>query len=67
MYKVLDQDDKKIIVDKVDIKKHRHISGREFTKDDNVKFISVAKKIVEKTKETTILASKKPKTWHLKK
>lgn len=39
MFNVLDKDDKKITVEKVDIKKHRHLSGREFTKEDkNITF-----------------------------
>ena len=36
MFKVLDTNGKKIIVDKVDKTKHRHVSGREFTKDEFV-------------------------------
>ena len=69
MYKVLDQDGNKVTVEKVDKKLHKHISWREFTKDDNVTFVSVAKpKPKQEPKETTnSLASKKPKTWPLKK
>ena len=64
MFKVLDQDGNKITVEKVDITKHKHLSWREFTKEE---FPSpVTKKPV--AKETTKpLASKKPKTWPLKK
>lgn len=40
MFDVLDKDGKKITVEKVDMKKHFHLSWREFTKDDkNVAFV----------------------------
>lgn len=50
MYKVLNEDNKVIVVESVDIKKHRHLSGREFTKDDNIK-TSVIKKVIAKKKK----------------
>lgn len=38
MYRVLNEKGKVEIVEVVDAKKHKHLSWRDFTKDDNVKF-----------------------------
>lgn len=48
MFNVLDKDGKKIKVAKVDTKLHKHISGRDFTKDDNVEFVSIISKVTNK-------------------
>lgn len=57
MFNVLNEDGVKIQVEKVDTKIHKHVSGRDFTKDDNVEFITVAKKVV--TPKKTITPKKK--------
>lgn len=45
-FKVLNEKGERVIVDSIDPKKHRHLSGREFP--------SIAKKVIEK------VAPKKP-------
>ena len=50
MFKVLNKETlQKEVVEKVNITKHLHISGREFTKEDAVEFVT--KKKVEEVKE----------------
>ena len=49
MYNVLDLNDKIIKVELIDIKNHRHLSGRFFNQDDNVEFVTI-KKVTKKTK-----------------
>lgn len=40
MFKVLDENGKIVVVEKINKSKHKHLSGREFTKDDkNVTFV----------------------------
>ena len=56
MYKVLDKNDKKIITDKVDARIHRHISGREFTKDEFP--AKVIKPTITKTVEKKVITPK---------
>jgi len=58
MYKVLNTEWEKISVSTVDVTKHRHVSGREFIKEDGFdKIVKVVSKPVEIKKE--ILDSKK--------
>jgi len=55
MYKVLDLDGKKIIVDIVDITKHRHVSWRDFIKEDGFnKIVKTVKPTISKTVKTEI-------------
>lgn len=60
MFNVLNQNGKKIKVEAIDVKLHRHVSGREFTKDDKVKFIE-EKKVVESKPKTPTKQLKKKK------
>lgn len=63
MYKVLNSDWEVVKVKEVDIKLHKHISGREFTKDDGVSFVTAKKPAVkpktEKVEKTVIKSKKK--------
>ena len=58
MYKVLNKEWEKITVSTIDVTKHKHVSGRDFIKEDGFdKIVKIFTKKVEVKKET--LDSKK--------
>ena len=57
MFKVLDENGKKITVATIDVSKHKHVSWRSFTKEDW--FDKIIKVVKKKTEDTKPLFAKK--------
>lgn len=55
MYNVLNQDGEKIQVEKINPQIHKHISGREFTEDDNFDFVEEEKKKAKPKRKKKII------------